>query len=614
MARMHLLLFSFLIFFSKGFIVKSNIFYGSLPITLSAVGSAVALLTMGFSGCGGGGDSTVTSVSPTAITSTAIPVALAGDDLFVGVPMRATCANDATGTATIGTDAAPGEGTITVTPACEGTVKLEVTGRGKMRSPTGNVDYDPTVNLPVSNILAGPPAPGMYMTANPVTTLVANAVAPGTTTSAALRAVTPAAIAAAASNAASALQLPASEVTSHLSYLLPGVAKASARLAEVTALAAKTASAPAPGALSLGRQCAEELAKVAYKLGGDLTTSQKAAEALQGVAPTIVNSVDVKAGGRIANLENTIYSQVASNSTTVKPVTTTTVGSVTTTTAFPTPPAPEPVTTTTVGGVTTTTAFPTPPVPGPVTTTTVGGVTTTTAFPTPPVPGPVTTTTVGGVTTTTAFPTPPVPGPVTTTTVGSVTTTTAFPTPPVPGPVTTTTVGSVTTTTAFAAPPTPGVTTTVAGTTTTTAFAAPPTPGVTTTAAATTTTVKPVTTTAVAVTTTTVKPVTTTITAAATTTSTVASTTTTTSNGAFAGVCAVSYGSAIGYMTNVPSAASCTNTVLNIDGGGSLVTVTVAPATLLTGKTSVSFASAAMCDPFGAPPAAGATTLTPCKQ
>jgi hypothetical protein len=82
--------------------------------------------------------------------------------------------------------------------------------------------------------------------------------------------------------------------------------------------------------------------------------------------------------------------------------------------------------------------------------------------------------------------------------------------------------------------------------------------------------------------------------------------------GSFTVFCEVKIGSAIGYVSGAPSATSCRSSVLNVDGGGA--TVAVAPATLLAGKTTVAYGALLACDPFGAPPAAGATTLTACKQ
>lgn len=70
-------------------------------------------------------------------------------------------------------------------------------------------------------------------------------------------------------------------------------------------------------------------------------------------------------------------------------------------------------------------------------------------------------------------------------------------------------------------------------------------------------------------------------------------------------------GSAIGYVTGVTSESQCVSSVFNANGGGATV---VAVTSIPAGATTVAFASLATCDPFGAPPAAGATTLTPCKQ
>jgi hypothetical protein len=104
---------------------------------------------------------------------------------------------------------------------------------------------------------------------------------------------------------------------------------------------------------------------------------------------------------------------------------------------------------------------------------------------------------------------------------------------------------------------------------------------------------------------------TTTTTAAPTTTTTVASTTTTTlvGNGV---TCKVAVGSAIGYVNGVPTSGYCVNSMLDTDGGGAIVTTASPP--LLTGKTQLGWAALLTCDPFGAPPAAGAVTLTPCAK
>jgi hypothetical protein len=152
-------------------------------------------------------------------------------------------------------------------------------------------------------------------------------------------------------------------------------------------------------------------------------------------------------------------------------------------------------------------------------------------------------------------------------------------------PVTTTTSTTTTTTATTAAPTTTTTTATTAAPTTTTTTATTAAPTTTTTTA---TTAAPTTTTTV---------------------TTVATTTTTTTPVSVA--CQVQVGSAIGYVTGVSSSAICTNTNLNVDGGGA--SVSVAPSTLLAGKTTLAYSALISCDPFGAPPAAGATTLTACK-
>lgn len=80
----------------------------------------------------------------------------------------------------------------------------------------------------------------------------------------------------------------------------------------------------------------------------------------------------------------------------------------------------------------------------------------------------------------------------------------------------------------------------------------------------------------------------------------------------FSGVCEVQLASAVGYATNVSSAASCTNSVLNVDGyGAAVVAGQGAPR---AGSTSIAFPSLLICNSLGTPPSPGATTLTPCKR
>lgn len=133
------------------------------------------------------------------------------------------------------------------------------------------------------------------------------------------------------------------------------------------------------------------------------------------------------------------------------------------------------------------------------------------------------------------------------------------------------------------------------------------TPATTTTT--TTTTAAPTTTTTGAATTSTASA--TTSTAAATTTT--ASTTTTTAAASFAGICQVKAGNVVAFVTNVPTAADCKGS-----GGNSLgfdaMSATVTSVAAAGAGTSVAWTALGNCDPFGAPPAAGATTGTPCKN
>jgi hypothetical protein len=123
------------------------------------------------------------------------------------------------------------------------------------------------------------------------------------------------------------------------------------------------------------------------------------------------------------------------------------------------------------------------------------------------------------------------------------------------------------------------------------------------------------TTTAAPTTTTTASPGTTSTTAAPTTTTTTTATvaTTTTTTLAFAG-CQVKLGSAVGFVTGVTSSSQCVSTgtgSFNVNGGGAVVT---AATSIPAGSTTVAVGSLLTCDPFGAPPTAGATSLTPCKN
>jgi hypothetical protein len=562
--------FSLTLLTHRGFTFMKTKYRPNLhQIKISAVAAAVALVAVGFAGCGG-------SDSAPTVTPTTIPVTGAGNSPFVNVVMTATCANGATGTGNIGATT-PGDGVITVTAACTPPIKITATGKGKMRplgalaNGTQDVVYDPAVNLPISNIFAAPPAPGASVTANPVTTVVANAVTLATPV---LSAVTSANITAAQTKTETALGLAAGDASNVRSYLQPLVAEASTRIVEVAALAATQASTTGvtPTGVTttkpLGQVIAEQIAAAA-NAGTPMSNAAGVATAIN----TGTNAINVTAnaavtGAQIDSAANTVFNMVYA--TIASPTAPTKVSDLITSIAANTTLAAQ--VTTYVQGVTQAASqntaskavadaiAATPP-----------------SVPTSGAPSGSASSATGTSAALTAALAAAQQKLVDAQTAAAAVTTV---TPKVS--TTTTTTSTTTTTTTTTAAPT---TTTTAAPTTTTTTAAPTTTTTTSTTAPTTTS----------------------------TTTTVATTTTTTAPAAtFAGVCEVKVGSAIGYMTGVASASSCVSSVLNVDGGGA--TVAVAPATLLAGKTNVAFASALTCDPFGAPPAAGAVTLTACKQ
>ncbi|PIQ51741.1 MAG: hypothetical protein COW02_13650 [Comamonadaceae bacterium CG12_big_fil_rev_8_21_14_0_65_59_15] len=704
-------------------------------VKMSAVAAAVAAIAVGFAGCGG-------SDSAPVATTTTIPVVGAGNSPFINVTLKATCANGASGTAVIGkAPADPGTGTITISNACTAPILIEAISAGTMRpigapaDGSGDVDYDPAVNLPISNILAAPPAVGENVTANPVTTAVANAVAPLGTTLSTVKATD---IATVQGNVEKSLNLAPGDAKSSQGYLIPGVAAASIRMAEVAALAAQSA-ATAPTAptgvtatRSLSRLIAEEIAKEAKKTGGTLKTAVDIANSLSANVANVSanssissNAIDSDAA-RVQNMVATVVNAAGSTPlTTIAALNTAIAGNSTLTQAIkdqgaatsqlrvvnaaikliadataavnaqataPAPSASSPAGTTgvtqaekdtkialvkaaaakmvadtsnkiaNVSGATTAKdlVVQSNAVAAGVLKAIVDDLSATSAnkvFATPPAVGATNAASalVGNLAATastlTTASTETQKTAVTNTAATAVKVAQAIydMTPPAVGATASdraafnaaiAAVASKTATdptankaafqklitdldaelktkltvdsavgTDDAAAKAQAAAEASLGTNKTIDFAAPPTPGtipsVTVTPPTTQTPVVPATTTTTSTTTTT------TTTAAPTSTTTSTSTTTTLPVTTFAGVCEVKVGSAIGYVTNVPAATNCVSSELNVDGGGAAVAV--APATLLTGKTSVTFAVAATCDPLGAPPAAGATTLTACK-
>ena len=273
-------------------------------LKLSAVAAAIVLATVGFAGCS----------DDSGITATVIPVSGAGNGLFVNVKMTATCANGPTGTGIIGATI-PGEGTIYVYEACTFPVLIEATGAGQMR-PIGakadgsqDVVYDPAVNLPISNIFETPPSAGV--TANPVTTLVVNALAP---TGTALSTVDATKIDAAQKKIETSLGLAIGD--GNKSYLQPLVAEASSKIVAVAALAAVQASkagvkpSGVTASKSLGRVIAEQIANTA-KNGTPMPKALDIANAINLGA----NRIDVTGnaavtGNEINNDATTVFNMV----------------------------------------------------------------------------------------------------------------------------------------------------------------------------------------------------------------------------------------------------------------------------------------------------------------
>ena len=250
------------------------------------VAAAVALLaaTSILVACGGGGSSVATTETGTPIT-----VSGAGNSPFVGVTMQVDCANGATGTAVIGVPIA-GDGVITTDKVCTGAVKLSVKAGsiGKMR-PIGaaadgsqDVSYDPAINIPIANIFDAPPAAGVAVTANPVTAIIAEQVAPAGT---ALNTVLKASIDTKQAAVEQAFGLDTG--TAGKDYRDGKLAAASTRISEVAAIAATTAAAGTTdtGTKTLGEYIANAIAAQA--------TSQDAMKTATNIADKIRLKIDV---------------------------------------------------------------------------------------------------------------------------------------------------------------------------------------------------------------------------------------------------------------------------------------------------------------------------------
>ncbi|OGT02675.1 MAG: hypothetical protein A2143_06110 [Gallionellales bacterium RBG_16_57_15] len=247
----------------------------------------IALIAASVAGCGGGGGSSGGTTTPASVT-TGIPI-VAANSPFIGVMMKVECANGLSGQGVIGDAANPGAGVVNVVgeSACTAPVKITAIGPGTMRpigakaDGSGDMVYDPAVNLPISAIWM-PPAPGGMPSAtdlvsvSPVTSLVAYQVAPAGMTSAQLAALSPATVAASKAAVATALGLTTTDIDKD--YRTAATAAAATRIVEVAALAAanSASSGTTPAGVgatkTLGQFMVEQLA-IAANDGAPLTSA-----------------------------------------------------------------------------------------------------------------------------------------------------------------------------------------------------------------------------------------------------------------------------------------------------------------------------------------------------
>ena len=228
--------------------------------SIAAVVSGLFLL-----GCGSG-----VGPGPSTTPTTTVPIAGAGSP-FIGVTMTVTCSNGTSGSGLIGTSALPGEGSVIVSGVCTPPIRITATGAGKQRplgapsDGSGDVTYDPTVNLPVSNVLFAIPTTAAPV--NSVTALVANQV-----TTAGLGSETAATLLAKKTAVATSLGVSASALDSD--YRNADLAAASTKLSEIAALAAKNiaVSGTVSSTKSLGQAIADNLTTEAAK-GVAITTA-----------------------------------------------------------------------------------------------------------------------------------------------------------------------------------------------------------------------------------------------------------------------------------------------------------------------------------------------------
>ncbi|MDD5030666.1 MAG: hypothetical protein PHH58_14405, partial [Rhodoferax sp.] len=226
--------------------------------------------------------------------------------------MKAECSNGTSGTGVIGTDAAPGDGTITVSGTCTPPIRITAVSTGFMRplGSTTNVTYDPAVNLPISNMLGALPTTTVPATANPVTTLVADKVA---ATNATFDATTAAAILLALPTEQASVAASLGIADTDGDYRVPAIAAASTRIAQVVALAVQQAALAPPtavttGTKTLGQFVAEKIAAAATG-AGTLNNAANMAAKLNTGADANAGKIDVTTNAKITGA-NTVTGSI----------------------------------------------------------------------------------------------------------------------------------------------------------------------------------------------------------------------------------------------------------------------------------------------------------------
>ncbi|MFA7280061.1 MAG: hypothetical protein WC100_08185 [Sterolibacterium sp.] len=280
-------------------------------------GGGAGVVACGAVGCGGAADGSG-SGSGSSSSSTTIPISVANSPL-IGVTMRVDCANGTSSSGSIGDSANPGIGTLVLSDSCTAPIKISVTGSGKMRPfgalSDGSEDlvYDPSVNFPVTAVLTTLPSTALPAVVNPVTTLSAEKLVPGTASPAALTALTSAMLNAAQIAVAGALGIGSSEVGQD--YRNANIAAAATRLAEVFALAAaQVANNGMPAVLSNGSSMSDLLAQgMANQAanGTSMTTAAGIAAAARNIDPAVLDATRSAMLARIDDDSNRMRDLVA---------------------------------------------------------------------------------------------------------------------------------------------------------------------------------------------------------------------------------------------------------------------------------------------------------------